>query len=246
MSDIDLELEWFFNLSCRITEGVQRENYLLHLQNLVGQIELNKMNKLNFDYAIRMLPEFAGLPNQYLNIFEKKCKFVFTHIDDAISGDIFEALMCNLSGKAQCVTEHKNIKTYKDLIQILRANFGNNYSDTYLTKQLTSIIQGKFEKVTDYAAARVELALYQLINEMTKDKSADESKIISSVLTSQAQNIFVDRLSSSIQTVLRAMQLKTLDEMIKVALEEEQACNNLKPKYDTFNKNFSSVHKLKC
>jgi len=72
MSTIDLELEWFFNLSRRVSEGVQRDNYLLHLQNLVGQLELNKMNKLNFDNAIQILPEFAGLPNQDLNLFEKK------------------------------------------------------------------------------------------------------------------------------------------------------------------------------
>jgi len=170
---------------------------------------------------------------------KKKCKFVFNHIDDAISGDVFEALICNLSGKAQCVTEHKNIKTYTGLIEILRANFGNNYSDTYLTKQLTSITQGKFEKVTDYAA-RIELALYQLINEITKNKGVEESKIISCVLTNQAQNIFVDWLFHSIRTALRGMQLKTLDEMIKAALEEEQAYNNLKPKYDTLNKNSSS------
>jgi len=80
-------------LSRRVSEGVQRDNCLLHLQNLVGQIELKKMNKLHFDNAIRMLPEFARLPNQDLNLFEKKCKFVFTHIDDAISGDIFDALI---------------------------------------------------------------------------------------------------------------------------------------------------------
>jgi len=39
---------------------------------LVGHIELNQINKLNFDNAIRMLPEFAGLPSQDLNLFEKK------------------------------------------------------------------------------------------------------------------------------------------------------------------------------
>jgi len=96
-------------------------------------------------------------------------------------------------------------------------NFGNSYSDTNLTKQLTSITQGKFEKVTDYAA-RVELTLYPLTNEMTK--GAEESKIISSLLTSQAQTIFVDGLFHSIRTVLKAMQLKTLNEMIKAALEK--------------------------
>lgn len=31
MSAVDLELEWFFNLSRRVSEGVQRDNYLLHL-----------------------------------------------------------------------------------------------------------------------------------------------------------------------------------------------------------------------
>jgi len=72
MSTIDLELEFVLNLSRRVSAGEQRDNYLGHLQNLVGQIELNKMNKLNFDNAIRMLPEFAGLPNQDLNLFEKK------------------------------------------------------------------------------------------------------------------------------------------------------------------------------
>lgn len=107
-----------------MSECVQRDSDLAHLQNLVGQVELNKMNKLNFDNTIRMLPEFAGLPNQDLNVFGKKCKFVFTHIDDTITGDVFEALMCNLSSKAQCVTEHKNITTYVELLQIIKANLG--------------------------------------------------------------------------------------------------------------------------
>lgn len=69
---------------------------------------------------------------------------------------------------------------------------------------------------------------------------------ISSVLTSQAQNMFVDGLFHSFRTILRAMQLKILDEMIKAALEEEQAYNNLKPKYDSYYKSSNSVYKPKC
>jgi len=56
-----------------------------------------------------MLPEFAGLPTQELNLFEKKCSFVFSHIDDSITKDVLKALLCNLSGKALCVTQHKKI-----------------------------------------------------------------------------------------------------------------------------------------
>jgi len=73
------------------------------------------MNKLNFDNAIRMLPEFAGLPTQDLNLFEKKCEFVFKHIDETIVNDVLEALLCNLSGKALYITQHKVITNYKDL-----------------------------------------------------------------------------------------------------------------------------------
>jgi len=71
MSVLDTELEWFFNLALRVTEGEQRVSYLSHLSNLTGQLELYKMSKLSFDNAIRILPEFAGLPNQDLNLFEK-------------------------------------------------------------------------------------------------------------------------------------------------------------------------------
>lgn len=102
-SIIDTELEWFFNLSRRVFEGEQRVNYLTHLNTLIGEIELLKMSKLNFDNAIRMLPEFAGLPSQDLNLFERKCNFVFTHIDDALVSDVLEALLCNLSSKALCI-----------------------------------------------------------------------------------------------------------------------------------------------
>ncbi|KAE9521972.1 hypothetical protein AGLY_017631, partial [Aphis glycines] len=240
---IDTELEWFFNLASRVEAGEQRNNYLAHLGVLTEQIELIKMSKLSFDSAIRMLPEFAGLPSQDLNLFEKKCEFVFKHIEDAIVNDVLEALLCNLSGKALCITQHKTITNYKDLITVLRANFGNNFSETYLSKQLNSITQAKFEKVQDYAG-RVELALYRLINEMTKDKSTTESKTISKVLTTQAQNIFVDGLYFQIRTVLRAMKLGSLEEMIKAALEEEQALENLKPKFDK--PNTSTFSKPKC
>lgn len=126
---IDTELEWFFNLASLISEGEQRQNYLQHLRNLTGNLELFKMSKLSFDNAIRMLPEFAGLPTQELNLFEKKCNFVFSHIDDSITKDVLEALLCNLSGKALCVTQHKKISNVTELITILRANFGNNYSE---------------------------------------------------------------------------------------------------------------------
>jgi len=72
------------------------------------------------------------------------------------------------------VKQHKIINNYNDLITILRANFGNNYSETYLSKQLNSIIQNESEKVQDYVAI-VELALYWLINKMTKNASKEES-----------------------------------------------------------------------
>jgi len=243
MSIIDTELEWFFKLSRRVAVVEQRDNYLLHLQHLTGQLELYKMNKLSFDNAIRMLPEFAGLPSQDLNLFEKKCEFVFRHIEETIVNDVLEALLCNLSGKALCITQHKTITNYKELITILRSNFGNNYSDTYFSKQLNSISQNKNEKVQDYAAG-VELALYRLVNEMTKDKSTEESKPITNVLTRQAQTIFVEGLFFQIRTVLRAMKLGSLEEMIKAALEEEQALENLRPKYDS--KNTNSFSKPKC
>ncbi|CAI6373796.1 unnamed protein product [Macrosiphum euphorbiae] len=201
------------------------------------------MNKLNFDNAIRMLPEFAGLPTQDLNLFEKKCEFVFKHIDETIVNDVLEALLCNLSGKALCITQHKVITNYKDLITILRANFGNNFSGTYLSKQLNSITQNKYEKIQDYAA-RVELALYRLLSEMTKDKTDAESITITKVWTSQAQNIFIDGLDFQIRTVLRAMKLDSLEEMIKAALEEEQALGNLKPKFEKTN--MTTFSKPKC
>ncbi|KAL4082885.1 hypothetical protein QTP88_029539 [Uroleucon formosanum] len=59
--------------------------------------------------------------------------------------------------------------------------------------------QNKFEKLQDYAA-KVELALYKLVNEMTKDKTVTESRTITKVMTSQAQNIFVDGLYFQIRT----------------------------------------------
>jgi len=79
---------------------------------------------------------------------------------------VLEVLLSNLSGKALCITQHTIIANYKDLITILRANFGNNFSEIYLSKQLNSITQNKFEKVQDYAAW-VELALYRLVTEIT-------------------------------------------------------------------------------
>lgn len=72
-------------ISQRITECPQRDNYLKHLENLKDYFELFKKNKLNFDSAIKRLPEFKGLPNHYLNIYEKKCNFVFNHIEDIIA-----------------------------------------------------------------------------------------------------------------------------------------------------------------
>jgi len=34
MSILDTELEWFFNLGHRVSEGEQRDNYLSHLEVL--------------------------------------------------------------------------------------------------------------------------------------------------------------------------------------------------------------------
>jgi len=112
-----------------------------------------------------------------------------------------------------------------------------------LSKQLNSITQNKYEKIQDYAA-RVELALYRLLSEMTKDKTDAESITITKVWTSQAQNIFIDGLDFQIRTVLRAMKLDSLEEMIKAALEEEQALGNLKPKFEKTN--MTTFSKPKC
>jgi len=169
MSVLDIELEWFFNLAHRVSKGEQRDNYLSYLGVLTGQIELYKISKLSFDNAIRMLPQFAGLSSQDLNLVEKKRVFVFKHIEETIVNDMIAALLCNWSGKTFCITQHKTILNYKELITISRSNFGNNYLETYLSKQLNSITRNKFEKVQGYAA-KVELVLYRLLNEMTTTK----------------------------------------------------------------------------
>lgn len=83
---------------------------------------------------------------------------------------------------------------------ILRANFGNDYSETYFSKQLTSITQKRNKQIQDYTS-RVELALYRLVSEMSKNKSKKKINIIVVVITCQAQNIFIDRLNTSIRIV---------------------------------------------
>jgi len=105
------------------------------------------MSKLSFDNAIKMLPQFAGLPSQDLNLFEKKCEFVFKHIEETIVNDVLEALLCNLSGKALCITQHKTILNYKELITFLRSNFGNNYSGHRLSADEVTPDKGKIDCV---------------------------------------------------------------------------------------------------
>jgi len=136
-------------------------------------------------------------------------------MEETIVNDVLEALLCNLSGKALCITQHKTISNYKELIKVLRVNFGNNYSETYLSKQLNSITQNKNNKFRTMQQG-VELALYRLVNVMTKDKTLVQSRTITEVLTSQAQHIFVDGLFFQIRTVLRAMKLSNLEDMISV------------------------------
>lgn len=228
----------FFNLSLNIVEGEHRNAYLQHLQNLFTNIELLTMNKLTFGDAIK------GHLHEDLNVFEKKCDFIFGHIDDSVKVDILQALLTNLSGKALNVTQHKTITTYDELKTILRNNFGNIHSGAYLQKELNSIVQGKYERVRDYAS-RIELALFKLVNELTKDKNNVESKIIAEVIDKQAQHIFIDGLHFSLRTILRAMQLTTLENMIKAALEEEQAGENSKFKFENKNEN-SNFKGKKC
>lgn len=240
MSNTDQTFEYFHSLANFITEGAQRQTYLAHLGNLLTEFEILSLTKLSFGDALKRLPEFGGHKNQDLNLFEKKCRFVFKHIDDAHKPDILDALLCNLSDKALEVTQHKSFNTLDALLSTLHNNFSNAHSDTYLQKKLSLIKQGKTERVRDYAS-RLELALFNLINELTKNKSSNDSTIISEVITKQAQNIFVDGLHFSIRTVLRAMNLSKLEDMIRAALEEEQSSYNRDSKFDS-----SSHSKMKC
>lgn len=66
-------------------------------------------------------------------------------------------------------------------------------SEEFSQKYLSSITQGKTERVQDYAA-RIELALYQPSNEMTKDNNKGENEVMVKVVTRRAQNTFVDDL----------------------------------------------------
>jgi len=60
---------------------------------------------------------------------------------------VLEALLCNLSGKALCITQHKTILNYKELITFLRSNFGNNYSGHRLSADEVTPDKGKIDCV---------------------------------------------------------------------------------------------------
>lgn len=191
-------------------------------------IDLNKtftekmaQNTLTFESAIRMLPSYSGDKKDSLNAFEKKCEFIFNHVDTMNKPAILEALITNLTGDAFEIANINTINTFTGLKQLLRKSFDTTRSVAYLQTQLNNIEQEYNETVTNYAG-RVQKAYMELARATTKNESAEEALIMNKYIHKNAQHIFEDGLKPQIRMYVRSKNLDNLEEMINVALEEEQ------------------------
>lgn len=197
---------------------------------------------LSFETAMKMLPKFDGIEHRDLNTFESACDFIFNNVDESIKGLVLQALISTLSGKAGEAIQFKTIASLGELKAILRSAFFKNHSISYLQLQLNSIEQEKNEKINNYAN-RIEKAYHELTIAQTEGRTPNTAKIINEVVKGEALSIFINGLITPIRNVVKARGVKTLEEAISIALEEEQSfeSHKLKTNYHK-NENFSKYN----
>ncbi|KAL4123449.1 hypothetical protein QTP88_015627 [Uroleucon formosanum] len=152
---------------------------------------------------IRVVPTFSGV------------------IPAEQTGTFMRTLLTRLSGQARELVSHEEIENWEDLKKILDASYIRPKNPAYLQCQLFTARQKYKEPMVEYVN-RLNHLMRQVNSCSTIGKTKEKALTIKETLREQVLNVFLEGLADSVQTMVKSQHPKTLEEAIKIAIEEEE------------------------
>lgn len=200
---------------------------LIHLDDNTPVLkpEIAMANKpavaLSFETAINLIPKFNGERTQEVYPFLSTCDFVMKTVSEDCRPILLQAILTKLAGKAFAATQHREVKSWEALRELLEVTFCAKRTPGYLQLELTTTKHKTGETIQEYSS-RVETLLHELCNVSTAKRSPADAKAVHEYIKETTLTTYVEGLPSSIRGVIKAKNHTSVEEAIKDSLEEDK------------------------
>lgn len=170
--------------------------------------------------------EFSGNPAE-LQPFLDDCSLAQTYCPPEFKRNLFIEIISRITNAARSdLAGKKEIKTYEALIDYLQKKYKYQYTFSQLCEQLSNVSQKPNEKINDYAD-RIRHIVWKLKEAArTENENAEYAEKLSEQL---ALNRFKNHTYADMARFLRTKGVRTFDEAVQEALEEERQSSYQSP-----------------
>lgn len=185
------------------------------------ELRRNPNRLFNLTIFNKIVPQFKG-DQPSLKIFLRRCEAYLSTLDDDQEEIMMTSLVYKLSGKAFRAYEEKAFTEWMEFRKTLIEIVDGGKSLTTLLNELTSVKQTRGQAVQDFANI-VQDKLSDILEKIISEhQSMDARFSFRSEYSKVAIRAFKEGLLPSIKARVVTASAKTLDEIIKIAVEEAQ------------------------
>ncbi|KAL4108059.1 hypothetical protein QTP88_018316 [Uroleucon formosanum] len=181
----------------------------------------NKQTILLLETAITLVPRFNGENPQDVYPFFSACDFVIKTVDEECRPILLQAILTKLAGKAFAITQHREVKSWDSLRELLTVTFCAKRTPGYLQLELSTTRFKSGETIQEYSS-RVEKLLHELCNVSTSKRTITEAKAVHDYIKETTLTTYIEGLPDSIRNIIKSRNPSNLEDAMKVSLEEEK------------------------
>lgn len=178
-------------------------------------------DEFNITLFNKIVPQFKG-DQPSLKIFLRRCETYLRTLHYCQEELMMDSLVYKLSGKAFRTYDERTFIEWEDFRKALIEAVDGGKSLTMLLNELTSVRQIRGQSVQDFANL-VQDKLSDIMEKMTSEHQAFDARRSFKIEYSKiAIRAFKEGLLSPIKARVIAFSARTLDEIIKFAVDEAQ------------------------
>lgn len=201
---------------------------------------------ISLEMAERMLTKFDGNKAR-IHEFLDNCDTVNNLINPNLKKILLQIIITKITENARSMIRNREFQIWEDLKSYLLDTYTEKRTIGQWQLELSSCKQDFNENILTYAS-KVENCYVKLINSLDSTNQTSEARqACVELLKSQALSVFITGLNKDLNLILKALQPKTLEEAISMAVVEEQQLKSKNEILKFQNLNSSNTkHCFKC
>ncbi|CAG9796680.1 unnamed protein product [Diatraea saccharalis] len=201
---------------------------------------------ISLEMAERMLTKFDGSKAR-IHDFLDNCDIVNNLINPSLKKILLQIIITKITDNARSMIRNREFQYWEDLKKYLLDRYTEKRTLGQWQLELSRCKQNYNENVIQYAN-KVENCYIKLINSLDAyNQSPDARKACVDLLKSQALSVFITGLKIDLNLKLKALQPKTLQDAISLAVVKEQQLKGKNEISKFQNLNISNtIHFHKC